>query len=88
LFVIASFADRHTEEFWRSGRGKAVAQRKLVMLDAASNLADLKVPPGNRLHALVGDRAGQHSISINDQFRVCFVWKEGSAYNVEIVDYH
>ena len=93
--MIASFADRHTEEFWRSGRAKAVpanlrrvAQRKLVMLDAASNLEDLKAPPGNRLHPLVGDRAGQHSISINDQFRVCFVWKEGSAYNVEIVDYH
>lgn len=58
------------------------------MIDAAGRLDDLKVPPGNRLEALKGDRAGQHSIRINDQFRVCFVWKAGDAYDVEIVDYH
>jgi len=93
--MIVSFAGRHTEEFWNTGRGKTVpanlrrvAQRKLLMVDAAANLEDLKVPPGNRLHALAGDRAGQHSISINDQFRICFVWKDGNAHNVEIVDYH
>jgi len=58
------------------------------MLDAATQLDDLKVPPGNRLHALQGERAGQHAIRINDQFRVCFVWKDGHAHDVEITDYH
>ncbi len=58
------------------------------MLDAAASLQDLAVPPGNRLEMLRGDRQGQHSIRINDQFRVCFVWKDGHAYDVEIVDYH
>ncbi|OBQ81647.1 plasmid maintenance system killer protein [Mesorhizobium sp. WSM3873] len=65
-----------------------VAQRKLFMLDNAAELADLKVPPGNRLEALKGDRAGQYSIRINDQFRVCFRWTDGGADNVEITDYH
>ncbi len=64
------------------------AQRKLNMLDAAVNLRDLASPPGNRLERLHGDRAGQHSIRINDQYRVCFVWRDGDAYQVEITDYH
>lgn len=66
----------------------AVARRKLRMLDAAVQLDDLRVPPGNRLEALSGDRAGQHSIRVNDQWRVCFVWRDGGAHAVEIVDYH
>ncbi|MGH9543252.1 MAG: type II toxin-antitoxin system RelE/ParE family toxin [Terriglobales bacterium] len=65
-----------------------VAQRKLAMLDAAHRLDDLKAPPGNRLEKLGADRDGQHSIRINDQWRVCFVWREGNAYDIEIVDYH
>ncbi|MBI3736004.1 type II toxin-antitoxin system RelE/ParE family toxin [Candidatus Sumerlaeota bacterium] len=65
-----------------------VALRKLAMLNRAANLQDLRVPPGNRLEALAGDRAGQHGIRINDQFRVCFVWTAGGPVNVEIVDYH
>ncbi|MES1158871.1 MAG: type II toxin-antitoxin system RelE/ParE family toxin [Terricaulis silvestris] len=64
------------------------ALRKLDMLDAAQLLADLRVPPGNRLEALAGDRKGQHSIRINDQFRVCFRWTDDGPENVEIVDYH
>ena len=67
---------------------EAVAMRKLAMLNRAGRLEDLRVPPANRLEALKGDRAGQHSIRINDQFRVCFRWREGDAYDVEIVDYH
>jgi proteic killer suppression protein len=63
-------------------------QRKLGVLDAAESLADLRVPPGNRLEAMKGDRQGQHSIRINDQYRLCFVWSEGDAYDVEITDYH
>jgi toxin HigB-1 len=62
--------------------------KKLVMLDAAEQLDDLRVPPGNRLEKLSRDRAGQHSIRVNDQWRVCFRWKDGHAYDVEIVDYH
>ena len=58
------------------------------MIEAAARLDDLRVPPGNRLEALKGDRAGQHSIRINDQYRICFVWKEGEAHDVEICDYH
>lgn len=65
-----------------------MARRKLLMLDAAERLETLRVPPGNRLQALSGDRRGQHSIRINDQWRVCFTWKAGDAYGVEIVDYH
>jgi toxin HigB-1 len=64
------------------------AQRKLAMLDAATRLNDLKVPPSNRLEKLHGDRAGEYSIRINDQWRVCFNWKDGDAYDVEITDYH
>lgn len=65
-----------------------VARRKLQMLDAAGDLRDLRVPPNNRLHPLHKDREGQHAIRINDQYRVCFEWREGDAYNVEITDYH
>lgn len=65
-----------------------VARRKLLQLQAATVLASLRVPPGNQLEALKGDRKGQHSIRVNDQWRVCFVWKEDGAHHVEIVDYH
>ena len=64
------------------------AQIKLMLLNNARNINDLRVPPGNRIEALSGDRRGQHSIRINDQWRICFVWSEGNAYQVEIVDYH
>lgn len=64
------------------------AYKKLLMLDAATSLNDLRVPPGNRLEALHGKRKGQHSIRINDQWRLCFVWRQGDAFKVEIVDYH
>lgn len=67
---------------------ESVARRKLAQLHAATTLNFMRVPPGNRLEALKGDRNGQHSIRINDQFRVCFVWKDGDAYGVEITDYH
>ena len=65
-----------------------VALRKLVMLDAAETLHDLRVPPGNRLERLSGDRHGQHSIRINERWRICFTWRDGDAHDVEIVDYH
>jgi proteic killer suppression protein len=64
------------------------ARKKLLMLDHVTRLADLRVPPSNRLEALRGDRAGQHSIRINNQFGICFVWRDGQAYEVEITDYH
>ncbi len=67
---------------------QAKALRKLLELDSALELSDLREPPGNRLEALKGDREGQHSIRINDQYRICFVWREGHAWDVEIVDYH
>jgi toxin HigB-1 len=93
--VIQSFRDRETERLFARRPGTRIpttiqrtALRKLVMLDAAARLDDLRVPPGNRLEQLSGDRAGQHSIRINDQWRICFVWRDGSAYDVEIVDYH
>jgi proteic killer suppression protein len=93
--VIKSFKDRDTERLFGRERVKRlgadvqrVALRKLRMLDAATTLADLRVPPANRLEKLRGDRAGQHSIRINRQWRVCFVWRSGDAYEVEIVDYH
>ena len=92
--MIRSFKDRRTEALYRDGTPaafraiKAVALRKLDMLDAATRLSDLRAPPGNRLEALRGDRRGQHSIRINDQWRICFVWRDGGAEMVEIVDYH
>ena len=93
--MIRSFRDRDTERlFARQATPRLppkihrVAQRKLAMLDAANQLADLRVPPGNRLEQLTGDRLGQHSIRINDQWRICFRWHDDNAYDVEIVDYH
>ena len=93
--MIKSFADRDTERLFRRERVKrlgadiqGVALRKLRILDAATRLDDLRIPPANRLEKLKGDRAGQHSIRINRQWRVCFVWKDGDAHDVEIVDYH
>ena len=93
--MIRSFRDKDTEKLFRRERSKAVppdvqrvALRKLAQVDAAANIQDLKVPPGNRLEALSGGRRGQFSIRINDQWRVCFVWKDGHAHEVEIVDYH
>lgn len=92
--MIKSFHTTDTEALFNGKRVRrwvnieAVAMRKLAMLNRASRLEDLRVPPGNRLEPLKGDRAGQHSIRINDQFRVCFHWHEGDAYDVEIVDYH
>jgi proteic killer suppression protein len=65
-----------------------MAQRKLAMLDAAESLGDLRGPPGNRLEKLTGDREGQHSIRVNDQWRICFRWRDGDALDVEITDYH
>lgn len=92
--MIVSFRERDTEEFWRSGTGKAVpanlrrvAMRKLKLLGDAAALEDLRVPPGNRLEQLRGDRAGQYGIRINQRYRVCFFWREGNAHEVEIVDY-
>lgn len=92
--AILSFACPDTESLFKGKRVKrfvnieAVAMRKLAMLNRATTLHDLRVPPGNRLEALAGNRAGQHSIRINDQFRVCFVWSAEGPANVEIVDYH
>ena len=78
--------DRLPSRRWRSI--ERVVRRKLEMLNAVTSLADLAVPPSNRLEALKGDRRGQHSIRINDQWRLCFVWRAGDAYDVEVVDYH
>ncbi|MBQ9104762.1 MAG: type II toxin-antitoxin system RelE/ParE family toxin [Mailhella sp.] len=92
--MIVSFACKHTRSFFYSGDGRRfsniakVAARKLMLLDAAVNLDDLRIPPSNHLEALSGNRAGQHSIRINDQFRLCFRWADGCAHDVEIVDYH
>lgn len=93
--MIQGFADLETEKIWSGRRSRklptdiqAVALGKLRILNNARVLQDLRVPPGNRLEALRGNRAGQHSIRINDQWRVCFVWKEGGPADVEIVDYH
>jgi toxin HigB-1 len=93
--MIRSFADRETEHLFARTPGRRfppelhrVMLRKLLQLDAADRLDDLRIPPGNRLEALKGDRKGQHSIRVNDQWRVCFRWDDGDAYEVEIVDYH
>jgi proteic killer suppression protein len=93
--MIRSFADREVELIWNGvasrrlpGDIQAVARRKLRMLNNAMALDDLRIPPANRLEALKGDRRGQHSIRINDQWRVCFRWKGGDAHDVETVDYH
>ena len=93
--MIRSFRDKETEKVFRRqmsrklpGNIQSVALRKLRMLNRSVTLHDLKVPPANRLEKLTGDRAGQYSIRINDQWRICFVWQEGNAHEVEIVDYH
>jgi proteic killer suppression protein len=92
--VLRSFAGKKTEALWNGQRVPAFdafrerAERKLVILDSATTLETLRALPGNRLEALKGDRKGQHSIRINDQWRLCFRWHEGDAYDVEIVDYH
>jgi proteic killer suppression protein len=93
--VIKSFRDRETERLFKRERIRNLpsgvqrgALRKLLILDAAERLQDLRVPPGNRLEKLKGDRAGQHSIRINDQWRICFRWRDGDAHDVEIADYH
>ena len=95
LLAIQGFADRDTEALFRTGRCPArwrqvsrVAMRKLDMLNAATRLSDLGALPGNRLEPLAGNRQGQHSIRVNDRWRVCFVWTEFGPDRVEIVDYH
>jgi toxin HigB-1 len=92
--MIHSFKDEETAELFQGRKNrrwqniKAVAFRKLDMIQAAAILADLRIPPGNRLEALSKDREGQHSTRINDHYRICFVWKDNGAHEVEIVDYH
>jgi toxin HigB-1 len=93
--MIASFRNKETEMLWQSGKSRRLSSdlarrafKKLALLNAAVALDNLKVPPGNHLEALGGNRAGQHSIRLNDQYRVCFVWHHGNAFEVEIVDYH
>ena len=93
--MIKSFADKRTQMVFAGESPKGfpsdilkVARRKLKMVDAAVVLTDLRVPPDNRLEALSGDRKGQHSIRINDQWRICFVWTSAGAIDVEILDYH
>lgn len=92
--MIVSFKDVDTQELFEAGKNKRwaniakIALRKLDQLEASLHLVDLRIPPGNRLEVLAGDRAGQHSIRINDQYRICFVWKTDGAHDVEITDYH
>jgi len=93
--VISTFADRHTKELYQTGKSKRFpseiwkrAMRKLEYLDLATGLDDLRVPPSNRLHQLTRERQGQFSISVNDQWRVCFRFADGDAYDVELTDYH
>jgi toxin HigB-1 len=93
--MIVTFRDRDTEQLWRKGTSRRipanlrrVAARKLAVLNASLELDNLRIPPNNHLEALTKDRKGQHSIRINDQYRICFVWRDSNAYDVEIVDYH
>ncbi|KAI9134788.1 type II toxin-antitoxin system RelE/ParE family toxin [Acaryochloris sp. CCMEE 5410] len=93
--MIRTFKDKETQKVFERQRSRKlpsdiqqVALRKLRMLNRAETLQDLRVPPANRLERLVGDRKGQHSIRINDQWRICFLWQDGDALDVEIVDYH
>jgi proteic killer suppression protein len=92
--VIQSFRDEDTEQLFVTRANRrwaaiaAVAIRKLDQMEASIHLTDLRIPPGNRLEALKGDRIGQHSIRINDQYRICFIWKDDGAHEVEIADYH
>jgi toxin HigB-1 len=93
--MIKNFADKETEKLFRRMFSRKLPQNvqlaarmKLEIIDAAEVLQDLRIPPGNRLEKLSGDREGQYSIRINDQWRICFVWQQENAYDVEIVDYH
>jgi proteic killer suppression protein len=93
--MIKTFADRRTQDLYVTGKAKRFptdiarrAARKLEYVNLATNLEDLRVPPGNRLHVFKGDRIGQYSISINDQWRICFRFEDGDAYDVEVCDYH
>jgi proteic killer suppression protein len=93
--VIRSFRDKETERIWKRQRARQlddgtqrIALRKLLILDAADVLGDLRVPPGNRLEKLKGDRAGSYSIRVNQQWRICFKWTDTGAEDVELVDYH
>ena len=93
--MIRGLRGRESERIFRREQARRlppavqrVALRKLLVLDAAESLEDLRLPPGNRLEKLSGDRQGQHSIRINDQWRICFIWKDGDAYAVEVTDYH
>lgn len=93
--MIRGFADKETEKVFNREHSRRLpvdmqrtALRKLLQIDATSNLNTLRVPPNNRLEKLKGERAGQYSIRINDQWRICFEWQDGDAYNVEITDYH
>ncbi|MBH0778351.1 type II toxin-antitoxin system RelE/ParE family toxin [Nocardia bovistercoris] len=92
--MIQSFRDKETQKLWidrsvpKLGTVQKVALRKLTMLDAAVELQDLRIPPANRLERLKGDREGQYSIRVNDQWRICFVWEAAGPRDVEIVDYH
>jgi len=93
--MIASFRDADAELLWNTGTSRNIpanirrtAFKNLAILNAALTLSNLTVPPGNRLETLSGSRKGQHSIRVNDQYRICFVWRNGNAYDVEIVDYH
>ena len=93
--MIVSFHDKDDELLWLTGKSRKIPGairktvfRKLAILNAALEPANLAVPPGNRLERLSGDREGQYSIRVNDQFRICFRWHDGNAYDVEIVDYH
>jgi toxin HigB-1 len=93
--MIRNFKDKETQKVFERNRSRKlpseiqqVALRKLRMLNRADTLQDLRVPPANRLERLIGDREGQHSIRINDQWRICFSWQDGDALDVEIVDYH
>lgn len=93
--MIRSFADADTEFLWETGKSRRIpanlrssALKKLSVLDSAESLSDLYWPPGNRLEALSGDREGQYSIRVNNQFRLCFVWNDGQSYDAAIVDYH
>lgn len=93
--MIRTFADKHTQELYRTGKSKKFppdihsrGARKLEYVNLAERLEDLKVPSGNRLHPLVDEREGQHAIRINDQWRICFRFEDGDAYEVEVCDYH
>ena len=93
--MLRSFADKDTERVWHRERSRRLdpttqraALRKLLILDAAETLEDMKIPPGNRLEKLRGDRSGQHSIRVNQQWRICFRWTKAGPDDVQIVDYH